>query len=166
MIADHPKHFTASGFVLGADRRVLLVHHRKLGVWLYPGGHIEADETPDAAVLREIFEETGVRARILGTLDASLEDHAAGVYALHMPYKVMCELIPHPTEPHCHIDLIYACVALNDACAIDDGEVYAARFFARSEVEGIDLFPSFRTLLDRVFADEALWALAAQEVPG
>jgi 8-oxo-dGTP diphosphatase len=46
------RHFTASGIVL-ADEQVLLVEHRKLGMWLYPGGHIEPDEDPVQAVLRE-----------------------------------------------------------------------------------------------------------------
>ena len=156
MIANYPKHLTASGFVLGTDRRILLVHHRKLGVWLYPGGHVEDNETPDAAVLREILEETGIGARILGTLDESLEDREAGVHALHTPYKVMCELIKHPTEPHYHIDLIYVCAALSKACVFND-EVHAARFFTREEVRDLKLFPSFRTLLERVFLDESLW---------
>ena len=29
-----------------------MIQHRKLGMWLYPGGHIEADEDPVQAVLR------------------------------------------------------------------------------------------------------------------
>jgi 8-oxo-dGTP pyrophosphatase MutT (NUDIX family) len=35
------RHFTASGVVLSGDDHVLLVEHRKLGWWLYPGGHID-----------------------------------------------------------------------------------------------------------------------------
>jgi 8-oxo-dGTP pyrophosphatase MutT (NUDIX family) len=40
---------------------VLLHLHRKLGMWLPPGGHIERDELPDDAAVREVFEETGLR---------------------------------------------------------------------------------------------------------
>jgi 8-oxo-dGTP pyrophosphatase MutT (NUDIX family) len=40
------RHFTASGIVLSDDGHVLLVEHRKLGWWLYPGGHIDPDEDP------------------------------------------------------------------------------------------------------------------------
>ena len=49
-----PKHFTASGFVL-RDDRILLVNHRQHRVWIYPGGHVQPNETPDEACLREIF---------------------------------------------------------------------------------------------------------------
>lgn len=57
-----PGHFTASGFVVTPDRaRLLLVHHERLGRWLQPGGHIEAeDATLLAAARREVTEETGL----------------------------------------------------------------------------------------------------------
>jgi len=45
--------------------------------WVVPKGHIEAGESPEAAAVREILEETGVQAKIiasLGTLDFSYHD--------------------------------------------------------------------------------------------
>ncbi|HEY6909072.1 MAG TPA: hypothetical protein VI356_06870, partial [Myxococcales bacterium] len=40
-------HLTGSGFVLDASRsRVLLLHHKKLGRWLQPGGHGEGETDP------------------------------------------------------------------------------------------------------------------------
>lgn len=58
-----PGHFTASGFVLSADGgRVLLIFHGKLKLWLQPGGHIDgSDPSPEAAAMREVMEETGVK---------------------------------------------------------------------------------------------------------
>ena len=55
-----PGHFTASAFVV-YERSLLLVHHRIIGRWLQPGGHIEpTDASPRAAAQREAEEETGV----------------------------------------------------------------------------------------------------------
>ena len=56
-----PTHLTASALVVG-PRGVLLHHHKRLGRWLQPGGHIDAGEQPAAAALREAREETGVPA--------------------------------------------------------------------------------------------------------
>jgi 8-oxo-dGTP pyrophosphatase MutT (NUDIX family) len=43
-----------------SENSVFLVHHVKSGLWISPGGHIEADETPQQAVVREMREELGV----------------------------------------------------------------------------------------------------------
>ena len=42
------------------DRRVLLVRHSNGGVWVPPGGAIDPDEAPQDAVVREVWEETGL----------------------------------------------------------------------------------------------------------
>ena len=47
------------------DKKVLLMLHTKLGKWLFPGGHIEPNETPDDAILREVKEETGFNFQFL-----------------------------------------------------------------------------------------------------
>ena len=53
------RHLTASAFVMNPAGNQVLVHwHTKLGRWLQPGGHVEPGETPLAACLRELAEET------------------------------------------------------------------------------------------------------------
>jgi hypothetical protein len=59
-------HYTATGFVINkAGDRVLFIFHKKLHFGLPPGGHIDEAELPHEAVVREVFEETGVRAEIV-----------------------------------------------------------------------------------------------------
>ena len=93
------RHFTVAVFVV-REGKVLLHRHRKLGMWLPPGGHIEAGELPDEAAVREVFEETGVRVDLTGERREDVEDPVQ----LHRPAGVQLENIG---PGHQHIDLIY-----------------------------------------------------------
>lgn len=54
--------YTAAGILIH-ENKVLLVKHKKLRIWLNPGGHVEGDELPHQTAEREFFEETGVKVR-------------------------------------------------------------------------------------------------------
>lgn len=56
---------------------VLLVQRRKepaAGRWALPGGHMEAEESPERAAVRELAEETGVRV-VTGSLEMVATNH-------------------------------------------------------------------------------------------
>jgi 8-oxo-dGTP pyrophosphatase MutT (NUDIX family) len=71
-------HFTGSAWVVSGDgERVLLTHHRKLGLWLQPGGHADGDVDLARVALREAQEETGVPQLALETREIfDLDRHA------------------------------------------------------------------------------------------
>lgn len=72
-----PGHITASCFIVDHAGRLLLHHHRRLNRWLQMGGHMEVDETPIAAALREGAEESGLRdLRLVGSSFLDLDVHA------------------------------------------------------------------------------------------
>lgn len=97
--------FTVAVFVVSNDR-VLIMLHPKLGKLLPPGGHIESNELPDHAALREVREETGLDIRVVGERALSVDQPAQ----LVRPEGIQLEDI----EPgHQHIDLIYFAVPLN-----------------------------------------------------
>ena len=93
------RHFTVAVFVV-YEQRVLLHYHRKLGKWLPPGGHIEPNELPDDAAVREVLEETGIRARLVGAHGLPVDDPRQ----LVLPAGIQLE---HIYPGHEHIDLVY-----------------------------------------------------------
>ena len=80
------RHFTVAVFLVW-EGKVLLHLHRKLGMWLPPGGHIERNELPDDTAVREVLEETGVKVELVGERREDVEDpiqlhRPVGVYSL------------------------------------------------------------------------------------
>lgn len=58
---------TAAGFLVN-DNKVLLVKHKKLGIWLAPGGHLDKAELPHQAAEREFWEETAIKVKAKSVL--------------------------------------------------------------------------------------------------
>jgi 8-oxo-dGTP pyrophosphatase MutT (NUDIX family) len=141
------KHFTASALVID-NNKVLLVQHRKLGTWLYPGGHIEENETPEQTVIREVKEETGLDIEIIGSKDESLSDVNDDVSVLPTPYTILCELV----GDHYHNDIIYLCriIGNNKEIKLNQRESEDIRFFGIDDLDKIKLFPNFKRLLKKV----------------
>jgi 8-oxo-dGTP pyrophosphatase MutT (NUDIX family) len=91
-------HITASAFVL-SSRGVILHRHRLLGIWIQPGGHVDATESSEAAALRESLEETGLVAHHCDPVELFHVDVHSGPKGHRGPID------------HVHYDLRYAVLA-------------------------------------------------------
>ena len=61
--SSHAKICWTTVAILVQDDKVLLVKHKKLGIWLNPGGHVEPGELPHKGAEREFWEETGITVK-------------------------------------------------------------------------------------------------------
>lgn len=120
--------FTVAVFVVHDDR-VLLHFHKKLNRWLPPGGHIEPNELPDEAAVREVLEETGVACELLHGSTLTFGDPTLP-QQLKTPAGIQLEQIG---PNHQHIDLIYY------ATGAPAAERHQVGWFALNELGPLDL---------------------------
>jgi len=109
------RHVTGSAIVVG-NRGVLLHRHKRLNMWLQPGGHIEAGETPAEAAAREAHEETGL----------ALRHPRSGPWLVHL------DVHPGP-RGHTHFDVRYLLNAPDADPAPLEGESQDAAWFEWDE---------------------------------
>lgn len=94
--------FSASVFCRRYRKEVLLIRHRRLGLWLPVGGELEGNETPLEAAMREVYEETRftqvhfpkIKYAPAGTPNGFLgyEEHDAGDKGQQMNFCFLAEV--------------------------------------------------------------------------
>lgn len=88
----------ATTFVFNGDR--FAIHwHKKVEKWLPPGGHVEDDELPHHAAVREVLEELGVLCSLVTSTQPDF-----GIDTVPLPIAILVEDID---QSHKHIDMIY-----------------------------------------------------------
>ncbi|MCA9396832.1 MAG: NUDIX domain-containing protein [Candidatus Omnitrophica bacterium] len=119
--------FVISVFIVHQDK-VLLVHHKKYNKWLPIGGHIELDENPDQALMREIHEECGLKVKILA--DRPKIGHS-GVVPLYTPSYMDIHQI---SKTHRHTAFVYFGVSKSDKAVLHEREHRELKWFTRREL--------------------------------
>ena len=67
---DRPHSVSVAGVIVDAQNRALLIQRRDNGKWEPPGGVLEREETIPEALQREVLEETGLVAEVVGPLES------------------------------------------------------------------------------------------------
>ncbi len=130
-----PTHVTGAAIVTDGDHAIVLHRHKRLGIWLQPGGHVAPGEDPAQAAKRETREETGLEA-----------SHPGGV-----PRLLHIDAHPGP-RGHRHLDVRYLMVADRTASfAPAEGESPHVAWFSLAEaieVADTSLASALRALWD------------------
>lgn len=93
------RHFCSTVYVYNKKTSMFLfINHKKVNKWLAPGGHIEENEDPETAAVREVKEETGLDVRLIGKRFPEEGD-------LIRPYGIQLNIVKD--GEHEHFDLIY-----------------------------------------------------------
>ena len=123
--------FTAEAFIVHKNK-VLLRKHDKYKIWLSVGGHIELDEEPNEAVIREVKEEVGLDVELFWKENYPLIQRDQ--------YK---ELIPPEflnihkiNDTHKHISLVYFAKSKTDKITQSENEKSdECKWFTKEELE-------------------------------
>lgn len=124
-----PGHITASSWIVSHDHeRVLLTHHRKLGLWLQLGGHADGETDILDVALREAREESGMRD--FDVLSPTGDP---------LPFDIdVHDIPPHGNDPaHEHHDIRYLLVARPEQPLVMSAESNDLRWFAMNAIPGI-----------------------------
>jgi 8-oxo-dGTP pyrophosphatase MutT (NUDIX family) len=105
---------------------VLLADHRKSGLWLPPGGHVEPGEDPAGTARREAREELGIEARFSSVTG-------------DRPAFLTVTLTVSVTEPHTDVSLWYVLgCSQSDELTPDRREFRGIRWWTRAEIAAAD----------------------------
>ena len=123
--------FTASAYII-KDGEILFMDHSKLGKFLQPGGHIEGNETPAEAAVREAREETGLEIEI-ENFKENISDREED---LQNPFNVNIHRI---REGHFHCDFAFIACVVDEGVATHSDEHDGLRWLSREQLENEEL---------------------------
>lgn len=107
-------------------KRILLIYHKKFQNWIQPGGHLRPGESPEAGAVREAFEETGIKVRLVKNKPFIIEE-----------YNNFVDNI---------IDYQYVAVPVEDnQVLINSEESFSLDWFTLEELDQIPVFPDVKT---------------------
>ena len=130
MHTPYGKSLTATVYIVKADR-VLLHLHKKFHTWFPVGGHLEKDELPHVAALREVKEECGLDVTLLDARPQDTSLDLGRVVRVPSPLLICHEGIGHDEE---FLDLIYVAVTDQVGAHSQDGESHTFRWFSEEEL--------------------------------
>ncbi len=132
--------------------RLLLVRQRDGGVWSTPGGAMELGESPADAMVREVWEETGLLVEPL---------RIAGVYG-----GSECVVrYPNGDETQ-YVMTVFDCAVRGGALRADGDETLEARYVGAGEARALPLTPWLRHVIGRLFERREGDFVAARWRPG
>jgi 8-oxo-dGTP pyrophosphatase MutT (NUDIX family) len=145
------KHHVTAVFLISQEDvpRVLLLKHKKLGVWLPPGGHVDEDEAPFEGGLREVLEETGIDIRPFVAAPMKLDER---VLSYPLPKYFFEETIAaHKDDPeHFHLDHVYVFEIPYQEPKLNEEESHDLRWLTRDEALALPIFVNVRMILEEI----------------
>lgn len=163
---------TVSGCLI-IDNKILLVKHLKAGFWLKPGGHVEPEELPHLAVVREFYEETGIQVKLkkygvfpdLKTTETefvpvpfaanvhwvSHENYEARIASAHPEQRTRGKIWDRGCEQHYHMDFFLEPASKSVAHTLDLAESSDIGWFSLEEANHLETLEEIKSEIQYAF---------------
>jgi len=137
--------YFASGYLV-KDDKVLLVHHKKFSKWTPPGGHIEEDETPDQALVREWKEELDLNIDILPAHESAFAGDTNAT-PIPMPFHIDLEREGFDV-PHLGYFFYVRLLGDDQNVKVLETELYEFGWFSKEDLVALPTFEQVRALAE------------------
>lgn len=130
---------SVTGIINDEYGRILLLRHSEGNVWVAPGGSVEPNEDPTDTVIREVWEEAGLRVE---------------------PYKILgvfggkeFEITYRNGDQVTYVMTVYVCKVQSGMLKADGVETLQAGYFSKEEIMQLSTPPWIPIILPCVFGD-------------
>ncbi|HKU18937.1 MAG TPA: NUDIX domain-containing protein [Candidatus Saccharimonadales bacterium] len=139
---DNQHDLTVCAYIVRTDvpnaPAIMMHQHRLLKQWLQFGGHVELDETPWHALVRELAEESGYSLTQLRILQPRLRPDINDGHAITHPMPASLLTHRFANEAHFHTDISFAFTTNQPPRGtIAPGESTTMRCFNRDEIAAL-----------------------------
>jgi 8-oxo-dGTP pyrophosphatase MutT (NUDIX family) len=127
-VPEEAKRDFVAGCLIVRNGKLLLIDHKKYGIWLPPGGHVEERETPDETAKRETLEETGIEVELQHASEVVEEKYID----IPRPFNVNLHKVE---EGHWHCDHLYLAKIKNREKATHADEHKGINWFDKNDLD-------------------------------
>lgn len=126
------------GVIQNNEGKLLLVLNKKLNKWIFPGGHLDENESPDIAIVREIKEELGLETKIISK--PSIQIETSNENSILLPEVI--------TRTMGTLHFLYKLEIIgSDSLTIQESEIQEAKYFSKEEIANLNTFESVRQFI-------------------
>ena len=135
--------YFSAGYLV-KDDKVFLVHHKKFDKWTPPGGHIDENETPDQALIREWKEELSLDIEILPAYENAFAGDANAT-PISMPFHIDLEREGF-NVPHVGYFFYVKLADSSQEIKVLEDELHDAKWFSKDDLPNLQTFNQVKAL--------------------
>ncbi len=150
----------ARAFIFDPTGRILLTRHHKDAFWVLPGGHVENNEDPHTAIVREIREEFGIHAHFF-EIDSEEVLFHKGKKLHHMPLPIAIYDLEYKNaewKDRSRREYVFLMETDEEIQKVDSKEIFEYRWFDADDILALkvneEIFDFTVEMLEKIIGND------------